>query len=71
MIEISEYAKKQFRLRKSQLHELSKFIFYLNKYKNLSNPVIKIIDKESYISYKLYLRKPLYKNIGGLFAYVD
>ena len=72
MIEISEFSKKSFKLSRNQLKELSKFAFYLKKYKDLSNPNLKIIDKKSFVDFHLHVKKPLYKQISkSLLVYVD
>jgi len=72
MIATSEYAKKSFKLNRYQLKELSKFLYFLNTKKNLKNVTVRIIDKKSYIDYKLYLKKPLYYQLNkSLLVYVD
>jgi len=72
MIAISEFSKKEFKLGKNQLKELSKFMYFLNTKKGIKEPNLKVIDKHSYIDYKLYLKKPLYKQLSkSLLVYVD
>jgi len=72
MYDISEFSKKRFKLNRWQRLEISKFIYFLNTRKNLSNVNLKIIDKDSFIRFGLYNKKPLYKTLSkSLIAYVD
>ena len=72
MIEISEYSKKHFKLNKKHLNEISRFMFFLNTKKNITNPDLKIIDKKSFMDFHLYAKRPLYKQISrSLLVYVD